>query len=64
VNLGEEFGFSKSEVTGIVQEVEEAIKQWPEIAKQSGVPKALSEKISKNFQMTIMDDRKGNLQKQ
>lgn len=57
VNLGEEFGFSKSEVTGIVQEVEEAIKQWSEIAKQSGVPKALSEKISKNFQMTIMDDR-------
>jgi serine/threonine-protein kinase HipA len=50
MNLGEEFNFSRTEITGIVQEVEESVQQWPEIAKQSGVPKGLAEKISKNFQ--------------
>ena len=50
VNLGEEFNFSRTEIAGIVQEVEEAVYQWPEIAKQSCVPKGLAEKISKNFE--------------
>lgn len=59
VSLGEEFGFSRAEITGIVQEVDAGIKQWSEIAKRSGVPRMLAEKISKNFQ-NIHFPRKSN----
>jgi serine/threonine-protein kinase HipA len=50
VSLGEEFGLSMSEMTNVIQEVGSAVQQWGELAKLSGIPKALSETISKNFQ--------------
>jgi serine/threonine-protein kinase HipA len=49
-SLGEEFGLSFSEMTSVTQEVGSAVQQWGELAELNGIPKALSEKISNNFQ--------------
>ena len=45
------FGLSKGVVTEVVQQVRQALEQWPEYAEQAGVDEEQMQRVSKVFQV-------------